>query len=143
MNESKIFTLNLNQLEEFAQSLALGLKVSDVVCLTGNLGVGKTTFAGFLINALIKERYNITSPTFNLLNQYKTDKFTIWHFDLYRIKSIDELYELGIEDALNYGVSIIEWPEIASSIIKENHCIDINIDFADHQDERVLKVKHD
>ena len=89
----------------------------DVVLLNGTLGAGKTTFAQYFIDSLLDEKQDINSPTFNLLKTYETKKFPIHHLDLYRLKNSEELYELGIEDILSDGVTLIEWPELAESFL--------------------------
>jgi tRNA threonylcarbamoyladenosine biosynthesis protein TsaE len=113
---------NLNEMQDFAIALARDLKMGSILCLKGDLGAGKTTLAGFIINALLEraEPEIITSPTFTLVHTYDSPKGTIWHFDLYRLKALEEVYELGIEEAFTHGISIIEWPEIAHTITPHN-----------------------
>ncbi len=112
-------SISLADTENLGQELANELKVGDAICLYGNLGAGKTTLAGYIINCLIPEKQNVTSPTFNIVHQYysRTGE-TISHFDLYRIKTTSELVEIGFAEALEEGISIIEWPEIAEEYIK-------------------------
>ena len=96
--------------KEFAKKLARIAKLKDVFLLKGTLGMGKSTLA----RAFIQELANITevpSPTFTLLQTYETPDFDIYHFDLYRLKSAEEIFEIGMEDAIYGGVSLIEWPE--------------------------------
>ena len=119
-----------SKLKVIAQNLAKTLKSGDVILLRGDLGAGKTTFAKYLIHAIDSSIpiNSITSPTFNLVHIYNTKIFNIWHFDLYRIKKINELYQLGIEDAINSGISLIEWPDIALEILPKNPIkIDISV----------------
>lgn len=103
-------------LKNEAATLALGeglgrvLRAGDVVLLQGPLGAGKTTLARGLISSLTDET-EIVSPTFTLVQTYAADAFDIWHFDLYRLEDVDAVWELGIEEALETGVSLIEWPE--------------------------------
>ena len=93
-----------------AGKLAALCRPGDVLCLFGDLGAGKTTFArGFLRALGISD--DIPSPTFNLLLTYDTAIGTVWHFDLYRLKTADEIHELGFEDAMVNGISLIEWPD--------------------------------
>ena len=119
--------------------MARSLKAGDVLCLVGDLGSGKTTFASSLISELTKEN-NITSPTFNLVHTYDYSQFPIWHFDLYRLTDINEVYHLGIEDAFASGLSIIEWPQIIDSILPLN-AIKIKIDFAERYDSRYVSIE--
>lgn len=114
-----INNINLIELKALAKEIASSLKVGDVLCLYGDLGTGKTTFSGMLINSLIDTPQNITSPTFNLVHTYDSPKGQIWHFDMYRLKSAEEAYEIGIEDALMHAISIIEWPEIVEPLLPQ------------------------
>ena len=93
-----------------AGTLAELCQPGDVICLFGDLGAGKTTFARGFLRALgvVDE---IPSPTFNLLLTYDTAAGTIWHFDLYRLNEPNEIIELGFEDAMADGISLIEWPD--------------------------------
>jgi tRNA threonylcarbamoyladenosine biosynthesis protein TsaE len=96
--------------EALATWLAPMLRVGDIVCLKGDLGSGKTTLVRFLLAAL-GVGDEVPSPTFNLVLTYETPDFEVWHFDLFRLRSAQEIYELGIEQAFEEAVSLIEWPE--------------------------------
>jgi len=85
-------------------------EAGDIIALKGDLGTGKTTFARSFIRARGSEE-EVPSPTFTLVQIYELAPAAIWHFDLYRLKSPEEAWELGIEDAFNEGISLIEWPE--------------------------------
>ena len=93
-----------------ASQLANLVQPRDIIALTGDLGLGKTTFARSFITALGGSG-EVTSPTFTLVQVYEFTSINIYHFDLYRIKEPEEIFELGIEDAFADGVSLIEWPE--------------------------------
>ena len=82
----------------------------DVIALRGELGAGKTVFARAFIHAS-GAGDEVPSPSFTLVNLYHVPRATIWHFDLYRLESAEETWELGIEDAFADGISLIEWPE--------------------------------
>lgn len=84
----------------------------NILLLKGNLGSGKTTFSQFLLKELGSSD-EISSPTYSIVNEYDTAKGKVFHFDLYRLKSVEEAYDFGIEEYLDNGyLSIIEWPEI-------------------------------
>lgn len=116
---------------------ALGsiLKSGDVVCLTGDLGTGKTAFTNGIACALGIDDY-ITSPTFTIVNEYKTE-VPLYHFDVYRIADSDEMYNIGFEEYLyGDGVVVIEWAELIKDIlpdefiwvkIRKNLNLDVNI----------------
>lgn len=89
------------------------LRAGDVVCLHGDLGVGKTTLARGLIAAQTGEE-DIPSPTFSLVQIYETAPTPLWHLDLYRIEASAEIWELGFEDALETAISLVEWPDKAA-----------------------------
>lgn len=91
--------------------LAPLLRAGDVVTLSGPLGAGKTTLARGLIEALQGSGAEAPSPTYTLVQTYDAGAFELWHFDLYRLESPQDVYELGFEDALADGVSLVEWPD--------------------------------
>ncbi|MGD2133806.1 MAG: tRNA (adenosine(37)-N6)-threonylcarbamoyltransferase complex ATPase subunit type 1 TsaE [Maricaulaceae bacterium] len=100
-----------------AATLALGARIAaalgpgDVICLYGDLGAGKTTLARGLIAALCADAGEVPSPTYTLVQTYRAGGFDVWHVDLYRLEGEDESAELGLEDAFDAHVSVIEWPE--------------------------------
>jgi tRNA threonylcarbamoyladenosine biosynthesis protein TsaE len=91
--------------------IAAVLQPGDAICLFGPLGAGKSTLARGLIRALTSEDEEVPSPTFTLVQSYDGPDLTIAHFDLYRLKSAAEAFELGLDEALETGCAIIEWPE--------------------------------
>lgn len=93
-----------------AQKIARIAQKGDIFALSGTLGMGKSVFARAFVQELCGVQ-DVPSPTFTLLQTYQTDGFDVYHFDLYRLKYPDEIFELGIEDAIYNGVCLIEWPE--------------------------------
>ena len=107
-----------------AKQICKLIKLGDFILLSGNLGVGKTTFVKYIINSLQKiNRLRISevpSPTFNITNEYQIKKTLIKHYDLYRIKNENELYNLGIQENLKKQITLIEWPKIANKLKIKN-----------------------
>ena len=103
------------------------LKQGDVIALIGNLGAGKTVIAGGLCCGLgVKEDY-ITSPTYTIINQYD-GKIPVYHIDLYRLKNLDELYNLGWDEYIyGHGTCIIEWADKAGEMLPEEY-LTVNIE---------------
>ena len=116
---SKIDISDQKSLLEVAGKFANLVDKGDIFLLYGQIGVGKTTFARFLINNLeiknILNKSDVLSPTFNILNEYQIKDLNIKHFDLYRIKNKKELSNLGLFEE-EESVKIIEWPEILEPI---------------------------
>ena len=92
-------------------ALAAGLKAGEAVCLYGPLGAGKSTLARALVRALTTPTEDVPSPTFTLVQFYEGARLNVAHFDLYRLSSPDEAYEIGLDEALEDGAAVIEWPE--------------------------------
>ena len=113
-----------------AAALAPLLRVGDVVALRGELGTGKTTFARALIRALTGGDEEVPSPTFTLVQSYAAPAFEIWHFDLYRLEKPDDAIELGIEDAMADGVTLVEWPERLGPWLPADR-LDVRLSYAD------------
>jgi len=110
-------TLESRELKTAAVTEALGaavgraLKAGDVVCLWGPLGAGKTTLARGLIRALTRPDEEAPSPTFTLVQTYDGPEFAVAHLDLYRLSGPDDVRELGLDEVLEEGAAVIEWPE--------------------------------
>ncbi len=92
-------------------ALAKALRVGDAVCLWGALGAGKSTLARGLVRALTRPDEEVPSPTFTLVQTYDGPAFPLAHFDLYRLAQASEVDELGLDEALEEGAALIEWPE--------------------------------
>jgi len=132
-----------NQTEELALKIQKKLKIGSIVFLYGEMGVGKTTFIKYLINNLQKEnklkQTEVTSPTFNLLNEYQINQIKISHYDLFRLKTDEELKNLGIfEDSLN-TITLVEWPQLIKK--KPKNLIELIFKYEDDHKKRSVQVK--
>lgn len=99
-----------------ASILARSAGAGDIFALRGDLGAGKSVFARGFIHALLGP-IEVPSPTFTLVQQYETAGAPLYHFDLYRLESPDEVLELGWDEAMQEGVCLIEWPERAGALL--------------------------
>lgn len=135
-------TYHINKIEdweELAERIIPNLK-SNILLLKGNLGAGKTTFTKSLVKALGSED-DVDSPTYSLVNEYHSPKGKIFHFDLYRVNHIEELYDMGIEEYLDEGfLSIIEWPEIFESELEGVDFHEISIERTE-ENTRIVTIK--
>lgn len=136
----KIILNSKDEMANFAQEMAALAQVGDIIGLKGTLGAGKSFFAKNFINFLSEKPIEVLSPTFNLVYSYDTKKGEVFHFDLYRLKSSDELENIGFFDALQNGISLIEWPEIATGFLKRNY-FEIEIrTLAENEDGREILI---
>ena len=133
MQKSSNQTLDLQELGKLSTNLCKDISVGDIYLFQGELGAGKTTFIRLLINNLfvlnnLPKPSSITSPTFPILITYELNSSQIYHYDLYRVKSLKELEELDFFENLNNNITFIEWPEMLISLpLKKNHYL-INLD---------------
>ena len=110
MKSLKIISNSPLETIKIAKNFAKLLKTGDIVVLTGELGAGKTKFTeGFLSYYNLEDE--ISSPTFNIVNEYQTPSSTIYHFDVYRLADIDEFYAIGGDEYFDKGICLIEWGE--------------------------------
>ncbi|MDH3336143.1 MAG: tRNA (adenosine(37)-N6)-threonylcarbamoyltransferase complex ATPase subunit type 1 TsaE [Rhodospirillaceae bacterium] len=107
----KIELAGMKDTFDLAQRLARLAKIGDVIALSGDLGAGKTEFARAFIRQLTDPDEEVPSPTFTLVQTYDGQSGEIWHLDLYRINTPEEVLELGIEEVLGSVITIVEWPE--------------------------------
>lgn len=121
----------------FAKKFAKTLKGDEIIALWGTLGMGKTVFSKAVIQELTGRNEDVPSPTFTLLQTYDTPKGEIFHFDFYRLKQPEEAYEIGIEDAFESGISLIEWPEKIGSLLPKRA---INVRFEMTEKGRLITV---
>ena len=142
-NNEKIVLSSENNTEEFANIISKKLKLGDIVFLYGEMGVGKTTFIKYLINTFQKQNKlkltEVTSPTFNILNEYEINKITINHYDLFRIKSLEELKNLNIFENRHNEITLIEWPEIINK--KPKNLIELFFAYEDDNKNRSAIIR--
>ena len=129
--------------KNIAEKISTQLKKNQIIFLRGEIGVGKTTFIRYLINKLQKDKNinitEVTSPTFNILNEYQIGDLTIKHYDLFRIKLKEELINLNIfEDNFN-SISLIEWPQIIDT--KSIKYVELFFNYDEDLDKRSLAIK--
>jgi tRNA threonylcarbamoyladenosine biosynthesis protein TsaE len=133
-----------NKTEELAQKILKKLKKGDVVFLYGEMGVGKTTFIKYLINGFQKlnklKLTEVTSPTFNLLNEYQMNELKINHYDLFRLKSHDEILNLGLFEDKKDSITLIEWPEIIKK--KPKNLIELRFKYENDHEKRSVQIKN-
>ena len=134
---------SIRELEKIALKIKKNLSIGDTIFLYGEIGVGKTTFARLLINKYENEKKikesEVLSPTFNIVFEYDIKEFTIKHFDLYRLKSFNELKNIGLFENLKQNITLIEWPEIIKNRPKNR--LDLFFKYAENYEERSLIIK--
>jgi len=134
-------TKNEDDTAKIAKTLAKTLKKGDILCLYGDLGAGKTVFSRALIRCLCENpTLEVPSPTFTLVQIYEHHTRKIWHFDLYRLEEPDEMYEIGWQDALYEGITIIEWPIRLGALLPKKR-IDITIKVQNIHN-RTIKIEY-
>tara|TARA_Y100000768_G_C23828346_1_gene610058 strand:- start:385 stop:840 length:456 start_codon:yes stop_codon:yes gene_type:complete len=143
ISSDKINLSSEKQTEELAAQLLKELKPGSIIFLYGEMGVGKTTFVRYLINTFQKNDNlaitEVTSPTFNLLNEYQLNKIKINHYDLFRIKSQEELKNLDLFEYKNSSITFIEWPEIIEK--KPKNLIELNFTYNEDYQSRSVQIK--
>ena len=128
--------LNLEGLKKFCENVSLYLKKGDIICLSGDLGSGKTTFSRYLINSIYKNQNKeppniIKSPSFPILLTYELSNFEIYHYDLYRVSKNSELINLNIFEELNNSITLVEWPRTILDDLQNYNYFSINFDILD------------
>jgi len=140
---SEITSLLLQSPEQtgsFAERIAVLLEPGDCLLLEGQIGAGKTHFARHLIQSLQSEPEDVPSPTYTLVQTYQSRRGEIWHADLYRLGSVDEIEELGLNDAFETAICLIEWPERLGALAPESA---LRLRFSttpDNPDARLLEL---
>lgn len=135
------FSHTPEETEKIAYEFAQKIKSGDVVCVYGEMGVGKSVFArGFAKGIGISEY--IPSPTFTIVNEY-SGKFTFYHFDVYRIEDPEDMYDIGFDEYIyGDGVSLIEWPELIEKILPEKR-YNVRIDRTHDEEEHIRRIEID
>lgn len=132
----KIYLKNEQETGEVGYRLGQLLNKGDVVCLIGDLGAGKTTITKSIAKALEVEDY-ITSPTFTIVNEYD-GKYPLYHFDVYRISSSEDMHEIGFEEYLyGDGICIIEWANLIEDTLPDEY-INIELNYKDEGREMIV-----
>jgi tRNA threonylcarbamoyladenosine biosynthesis protein TsaE len=121
------------------EAVAQALQPGETVCLSGPLGAGKSTLARALIRALTTPDEDVPSPTFTLVQFYEGPRLKVAHFDLYRLTNPDEAYEIGLDEALDEGAALIEWPERLEGRLPADR-LDIEIALTDAADGRRVRL---
>ena len=139
---SKIDISSEKKTEEIAKKINCEIKPGNILFLYGEMGVGKTTFVKYLINdfqlKFNEQLTEVTSPTFNIMNEYKVSDLTIKHYDLYRLKSSEELDNLNLFEKNNTSIFLIEWPHIIKK--KPNSLIELSFEYENDYQNRFIKV---
>lgn len=142
-NSEKIDISLEDKTSELAKSFSRILQKGDVAYFHGEIGVGKTTFIRHLINNLQQlNKINlteVTSPTFNLVNEYDVGNFIIQHYDLYRLTDYREIKNIGLFENREEVVTLIEWPEKIKETIDSK--IDLHFEYNDDLNKRYLTIK--
>lgn len=138
VQEQIVYIKNEHDTEEFGMKLASSLESGDIVALIGDLGTGKTTLTKYIAKGLgVTE--NIDSPTFNIVKEHKSGIIPLFHFDVYRLSSGDELLDIGADEYFySDGVCIIEWADIVADVVPEKAKV-ILIEYGEKQGERVYR----
>ena len=142
-SRDKIDLSSEKKTEELASKFFKKLKPGNVVFLYGEMGVGKTTFIRYLINNFQKNNKlkvtEVTSPTFNLLNEYRINQIKINHYDLYRLKKTEEINNLDLFEDITNTITLIEWPQIIEK--KPKNLIELIFEYGKDHETRSVQIK--
>ena len=140
---SKIYLSSENKTEELAKKISKKLKPKDIIYLYGEMGVGKTTFVRYLINEFQKKNKlrisEVTSPTFNLLYEYDINQIKINHYDLFRLKTKEEIINLDLFNDISNTITFIEWPQIIDK--KPDNLIELDFKYEENHQKRSVQIK--
>ena len=129
--------------EELAAKFLNKIKPGDIIFLYGEIGVGKTTFVRYLVNKFQKENKleitEVTSPTFNLLSEYQINQIKINHYDLFRLKSSEEINNLDLFGDSKNSITLIEWPQMIKE--KPKNLIELFFEYEKNHQTRSIQIK--
>lgn len=137
----KLMSYSENDTKLIGKNFAKKLKKGDVIVLTGELGSGKTKFTEGVLE-YFKLDDEISSPTFNIVNEYTSDNINIYHFDVYRLEDEDEFYAIGGDEYFDKGICLIEWGEMIKNVLPKKY---IHITFNrsyENDDSREIIVEY-
>lgn len=131
---------SIDDTKKIALKFSVELKPGDVIALKGDLGAGKTAFTSGLAEGIGVSNI-VSSPTFTIINEYLNGKFPVYHFDLYRLGSEDDLYDIGIDEYLfGDGICVVEWPELVEGIVDNYYVVEILKDLNISEDYRKIFI---
>ena len=142
IKSKKIYLSSENKIQKFTKKIITKLKLGDIIFLYGEMGVGKTTFVRYLVNELQKKNKikltEVTSPTFNLLNEYQINDFKIIHYDLFRLDSAKEVENLNLFEERSNAITFVEWPQL----IKDNQekVIELRFNYENELNNRTVEI---
>ena len=143
IKSDKIDLSSEKETEELASTFLKKIKPGCFIFLYGEIGVGKTTFIRYLINQFQKlnklEITEVTSPTFNLLNEYQINDFKINHYDLFRLKSTEEIKNLDLFGDNKNTITLVEWPQIIKE--KPKNLIELVFEYGKDHKTRSVQIK--
>ena len=143
IKNSKIDISSEKHTKKIAEEFSNYLKGGEIIFFYGEMGVGKTTFIRYLINQFQKNQNlkltEVTSPTFNLVNEYDVRSFMIQHYDLFRLKSSQEIKNIGLFENYEKILTLVEWPEKIDKIIKNK--ISLFFEYGKKNNQRTVNIQ--
>ena len=138
-SERRISIKGVDEMRELGLELAAALEPGDIIDMVGNLGTGKTTLSKYIAEGLgVTEA--LSSPTFNIVKEYRSGRLPLFHFDVYRLSSGDDLVDIGAEDYLyGDGVCLIEWADIVADILPEETIV-IRLEYGENEGAREVTI---